>query len=91
MKLKAVLLAALFVLPPTSPLQALSIQEIQTLGMVTIAAPLASAAALQFVRKDEKTGTYRPQTKSGIVLLTLATAYVLLGAYAVKELASHLG
>lgn len=91
MKLKALLLVTLFTLPQAQQIQALSLQEIQTWGTVVIAAPLAIAAAVQFTRRDEKTGHHRPLTKSGVVLLTLATAYVLLGAYGVKELASHLG
>lgn len=73
------------------PMQALSPQEIQTWGTIIIAAPFAFQAAAQLTRRDEKIGQHRPLIKSAIGLLTIATAYVLLGPYAVKELASHLG
>lgn len=91
MKFKAFILLLVITIPQTTPTRSLSFQEIQTWGTVVIAAPLAVGAAVQFTRRDEKTGYHRPFTKSGISLLSLATAYVLLGAYVVKELGIRLG
>ncbi len=91
MKIKALALVILATLSSMQPSSALSLQEIQAWGTVVIAAPLAVGAAVQFTRRDDKTGYHRPFTKSGISLLSLATAYVLLGAYVVKELGVRLG
>lgn len=91
MKIKALTLAILATVASIQSASALSLQEIQAWGTVVIAAPLAVGAVSQLTHRDEKTGYHRPLTKSGISLLTLATAYVLFGAYAVKELRARLG
>lgn len=91
MKLKAITLISLLLLPHAPSIRASSYQDIQTWGMITIAAPFAFQAAAQLTRRDEKTGAPRPLIKSALGLLSIATAYVLLGAYAVKELGGRLG
>lgn len=91
MKIKALALVIMATLSSVKPSSALSFQEIQTWGTVVIAAPLAFQGAAQLTHRDEKTGHHRPLVRSGISLLSLATAYVLLGAYVVKELGVRLG